>query len=74
MLNTSVCTPGLCELPSVGSFSEALSPKGKKLTVLKYTGYTLPFACTLQMFFSNTLAKNEAAVLSFSGSEDSDPS
>lgn len=31
--NTSVCTPGLCELPSVGSFSEALFPKSKENTV-----------------------------------------
>lgn len=31
-LNTFVCTPGLCELPSVESFSGALSPEGKQIT------------------------------------------
>ncbi len=34
MLNTSACTPGLCELPSVGSFSKAPSPEDQKVTVL----------------------------------------
>lgn len=38
MLNTSVCTPGLCEPPLVGSFLEALSPKDGKYCRFVFAG------------------------------------